>query len=477
MVWEPIEILVKKVKKGEVKAQELVNKSVEQIKDCKGFHALLTDEKSSIIRAAINKAKDIDEAAKRGKKTGRLSGIPFVAKDNFLVKNDVTTAGSKMLSSFEAPYQATTIEKLEAEGAILVAKTNLDSFAHGSSTENSHFGPTLNPHDKTRVPGGSSGGSGAAIALNIAPFALGTDTGGSIRLPASYCGVVGFKPTYGLVSRYGVVAMASSTDVIGPLAKRVEDVALVLDVMSGKDIFDSTSIDRDPVSYLDIKEPIEGKRLGVVKQYFAEGLDVKVKQSIKTAIEVLEDAGAIIDEIDLPSVDLALASYYIIMPAEVSSNMNRYDGQRYGFAAPEAKNLEESYYLTRAEGFELENKRRIMIGTYVLSSGYYEAYYKKAQVVRTKIIKEFESAFKHVDYLIGPTSPTIAFKLGENIKNPLQMYLADTMTAAANLTGVPAISLPAGLVNKMPVGLQIMAPQKHDRQVLTLAKKYEELTE
>lgn len=477
MVWEPIEILVKKVKKGEVKAQELVTKSIEQIKNCKGFHALLTDEKSPIIRAAINKAKDIDEAAKKGKKTGRLAGVPFVVKDNFLVKNDVTTAGSKMLSSFEAPYQATAIEKLEAEGAILVAKTNLDSFAHGSSTENSYFGPTLNPHDKTRVPGGSSGGSGTAIALNIAPFALGTDTGGSIRLPASYCGVVGYKPTYGLVSRYGVVAMASSTDVIGPLAKRVEDVALVLDVMSGKDVFDSTTIDRDPVSYLDIKEPIEGKRLGIVKQYFAEGLDDKVKRSIKTAIGVLEGAGAIIDEIDLPSVDLALASYYIIMPAEVSSNMNRYDGQRYGFAASEAKNLEESYYLTRAEGFELENKRRIMIGTYVLSSGYYEAYYKKAQMVRTKIIKEFESAFKHVDYLIGPTSPTVAFKLGENIKSPLQMYLADTLTVAANLTGVPAISLPAGLVNKMPVGLQIMAPQKHDRQVLTLAKKYEELTE
>lgn len=476
MVWEPIETLVKKVQKGETKAEDLVNKSIELIKKGEDFHALLTTtEQSTIVEAAIKKAKDIDEKVKNGEKVGRLAGVPFIAKDNFLTTNGYTTAASWILAPFEAPYQATAIERLEAEGAILVGKANLDAFAHGSSTENSKFGPTLNPHDKTKVPGGSSGGSGAAVALDMAPFALGTDTGGSIRLPASYCGIVGYKPTYGLVSRYGVVAMASSTDVIGPLTRRVEDAALVLDVMSGKDVFDGTTIDRDSEKYIIQKMNLKGVKIGVIKEYFGEGISGGVKKVIEKSIDDLKKAGAKIVEVSLPSVELALACYYIIVPAEVSSNLSRYDGQRYGFSAKEANDLDQSYEITRDIGFMPENKRRIMIGTYVLSSGYYDAYYRKAQTVRTKLINEFNDVFKKVDFLLGPTAPTTAFKLGANVDNPLEMYLADIMTVAANLVGNPSISVPAGFCEEMPVGLQLMAPQRKDRELLSLALAYEEL--
>ncbi|HET7827281.1 MAG TPA: amidase family protein, partial [Candidatus Saccharimonadales bacterium] len=344
-----------------------------------------------------------------------------------------------------------------------------------SSTENSDWFVTKNPHDKTRVPGGSSGGSAAAAALKIVPFTLGTDTGGSIRLPASFCGVVGVKPTYGTVSRSGVVAMASSTDVIGPLAGRVEDAALVLDVMAGKDELDSTTIDKDPAGFglLDSLK-IDGLKIGLVKQYM-EGLAPGVEQVIRQAIDKLSSAGAQIEEVSLPSLPLALAVYYIVCPAEVSSNLSRYDGQRYGFSAAEAKDLDESYELSRAQGFGAEAKRRIMIGTYVLSSGYYDAYYKKAQTVRTKIINEFGQGFAKYDFLIGPTSPDTAFKIGERTRDPLQMYLTDIMTVAANMSGNPAISLPAGTADGLPVGLQIIAPLRGDRRMLQLAKAFEEL--
>ena len=295
----------------------------------------------------------IDKAVKNGQKVGRLAGIPFIAKDNFLAFGSNTTAASHILENFNAPYQATAIQKLEDEGAILVAKANLDSFAHGSSTENSAFGPTLNPKDKTRVPGGSSGGSGAAIALELAPFALGTDTGGSIRLPASYCGVVGYKPTYGLVSRYGVVAMASSTDVIGPLARSVKDTALVLDVISGRDQFDGTTIERDKTDYTDLGIDLKGKKIGVIKEYFDKGLDSDVKEKVLDAIKKLENQGAIISQVNLPSTSLALACYYIIVPAEVSSNLSRYDGQRYGLSAIDAKDIKDSYEVARDLGFEV----------------------------------------------------------------------------------------------------------------------------
>lgn len=469
IVWPAISKIASVVCSGQESARQQVEKSFKIIEKNSDYHALL-----AVLREpALAKADEIDERVKKGQKVGRLAGVPFIAKDNFLTYGSSTSAGSHMLESFNAPYQATAINKLEAAGAILIAKANLDAFAHGSSTENSAFGPSLNPVDRTKVPGGSSGGSGVAVALNMAPFALGTDTGGSIRLPASYCGVVGLKPTYGLVSRYGVVAMASSTDVIGPLTTTVEDAALVLEVMSGQDIFDSTTIDRARTDYSQLKPKIKGQKIGVVKEYFSEGLDKTVRANIEQAINKYQQAGAEIIEVSLPSLKLALACYYIIVPAEVSSNLSRYDGQRYGLVAKDAKNLEDSYGLARERGFEAENKRRIMIGTYVLSSGYYDAYYKRAQTVRTKLIKEFNQAFSEVDFLIGPTAPTTAFKLGSNIDDPLAMYLADIMTVAVNLVGIPAISIPVEAAEGMPVGLQLMAPQKKDKQLLEIASAYQ----
>ena len=351
----------------------------------------------STLKTSSRASQGVDVTVKSGKNAGRLAGVPFIAKDNFLVFGAETTAASNILKGFEAPYQATAIEKLEAEGAICVAKANLDAFAHGSSTENSDFFTTLNPHDKTRVPGGSSGGSAAAVMLDMTPFALGTDTGGSVRLPASFCGVVGYKPTYGLVSRYGVVAMASSTDVIGPITKTVADAALVLDVMAGRDQFDGTTIERES-SYNLQKTDLKGQKIGVVREYMTEGLDPKVKKVILQAIETLKSRGALVTEVSLPSLQLALAVYYIVCPAEVSSNLARYDGQRFGHSSKKAKNLEDSFAMSRTEGFGVEAKRRIMIGTYVLSSGYYEAYYKKAALVRTKLIHEFSDALANVDF-------------------------------------------------------------------------------
>jgi aspartyl-tRNA(Asn)/glutamyl-tRNA(Gln) amidotransferase subunit A len=471
-IWPKIADIAQSVQKGQSTAQEQVKKAIERIEKFGDYHAVLSVLKESALASAVS----IDKKIAAGQPVGRLAGVPFIAKDNFLSTNGHTTAASRILEPFVAPFQATAIEKLQAEGAILVAKANLDSFAHGSSTENSAFGPSLNPHDKTKVPGGSSGGSGVAVALSMVPFALGTDTGGSIRLPASYCGVVGLKPTYGLVSRYGVVAMASSTDVIGPLTSRVEDAGLVLEIMSGQDRFDSTTIVKPKDDYSKISPSLKGKKIGVIKEYFGQGLDPAVAKSIKNAIKELESAGAEIKEISLPSINLALACYYIIVPAEVSSNLSRYDGQRYGLSVPDAKNLEDSYGLARELGFEAENKRRIMIGTYVLSSGYYDAYYKKAQTVRTKLINEFNSAFKQVDFLVGPTAPSTAFELGSAVDDPLTMYLADIMTVAVNLVGIPAISIPAkDKVGNMPVGLQFMAPQKHDKQLLETALAYQEI--
>lgn len=469
--WPKITDIAKEVQSGKLKAIDLVQQSLQAIKESKEYHCILSVTKDR----ALERAKEVDAKVKQGQKIGRLAGVPFIAKDNYLTFGSPTTAASRILEPFTTPYQATAIKKLEAQGAILVAKANLDSFAHGSSTENSAFGPTKNPHDQTRVPGGSSGGSAAAVALGLTPFALGTDTGGSIRLPASFCGVVGLKPTYGLVSRYGVVAMASSTDVLGPFANSVEDAALVLDIMSGRDVFDSTSIERDKLSYTDLKFNLKGQKIGVIKEYFGDGLESDVRKCMDVAIAKLKKAGAKISEISLPSVDLALACYYIIVPAEVSSNLCRYDGQRYGLAAKDAENLQASYELARETGFEAENKRRIMIGTYVLSSGYYDAYYARAQTVRTKLIKEFETAFKKVDILLGPTAPMTAFKLGQNINDPLKMYLSDIMTVAANLVGNPAINVPAGLSNNLPIGLQLMASQKNDRYLLGLTKAFEEL--
>jgi aspartyl-tRNA(Asn)/glutamyl-tRNA(Gln) amidotransferase subunit A len=469
--WPSIAEIAARVQKGELKAADLVEQALKTIEEKKEFDAVI----ALVAERARERAAEIDKRIAGGESVGRLAGVPFIAKDNFLTFGGETTAASNILKGFNAPYQATAIEWLEAEGAICVAKANLDAFAHGSSTENSDFMITKNPHDVSKVPGGSSGGSAAAVILDMAPFALGTDTGGSIRLPAAFCGAVGYKPTYGLVSRNGVVAMASSTDVIGPLTRTVEDAALVLDVMAGRDDLDSTTIERDSESYAltDSKHQLSGAKIGVIKEHMGDGLDPEVKKQIEAAIEKLKAAGAEIKEVSLPSLPLALACYYIICPAEVSSNLSRYDGQRFGYSHAEAKSLDDSYNWSRSEGFGQEAKRRIMIGTYVLSSGYYDAYYKKAQQLRTELINEFNEAFKTVDLLLGPTAPMTAFAIGENADDPLQMYLSDIMTVAVNLVGAPAISIPAGTANDLPVGLQLIAPQRADRELLAAANATE----
>jgi aspartyl-tRNA(Asn)/glutamyl-tRNA(Gln) amidotransferase subunit A len=457
------------VQAGKVSAKTLTQEALDKLEKCEDYKTTI----SNLNDQALARAEEIDSKVKNGEKVGVLAGVPFIAKDNFLIRSGKTTAASNILKPFEAPYQATAINKLEAEGAICIAKANLDAFAHGSSTENSDFFVTKHPHDMDRVPGGSSGGSAAAVALGIVPFALGTDTGGSIRLPASFCGVVGYKPSYGLVSRSGVVAMASSTDVIGALTNTVEDTALVLDVMAGRDELDSTTIEKDSAGYEAKGTDIKGKRIGVIKEFFNDGLDAEVKQQTMAVIENLKAAGAQVSEVSLPTLPLALAVYYIICPAEVSSNLARYDGQRYGYFDSEAKDLDESYEFTREKGFGAEAKRRIMIGTYVLSSGYYDAYYKKAQMVRTKIRQEMDDAFKQFDILVGPTAPMTAFKIGEKTSDPLQMYLTDVMTVGANITGNPAISIPAGKANNLPVGLQLIGDYKNDRQLLDFSKAVE----
>ena len=470
--WPSITDLASDVRTGKASATELVNEAIGRTEKAGEYNAIISLAKER----ALERAAFIDEQVRAGKNPGRLAGVPFIAKDNFLTFGSETTAASNILKGFEAPYQSTVIERLEAEGAVLIAKANLDAFAHGSSTENSDFFTTLNPRDKSRVPGGSSGGSAASVVLGLAPFALGSDTGGSIRLPASFCGVVGLKPTYGLTSRSGVVAMGSSLDCMGPIAGSIDDAALVLDVIAGRDTLDSTTIERDEIAYTNLQDDVRGKIVGVVKEYMGEGLSEDVRASINSAVSALENAGAIIKEVSLPSLPLALAVYYVICPAEVSSNLSRYDGQRFGYSYKEADNIDESYEVSREKGFGKEAKRRIMIGTYVLSSGYYDAYYKKAQTVRTKLVKEFEAAFSEVDFLLGPTSPSTAFKIGENADDPLKMYLADIMTVAANLVGIPAVSVPCGIDSQgLPIGLQLMAPQRADRALLSLAKRYEEL--
>jgi aspartyl-tRNA(Asn)/glutamyl-tRNA(Gln) amidotransferase subunit A len=466
--WLPIKDITKKVNGRELLAKDLVAKSIQTIKDGQEYQSIiaLTEER------ALKRAEEIDKRISGGKPAGRLAGVPFIAKDNFLVFGAQTTAASNILKGFDAPYQATAINRLEEEGAICVAKANLDAFAHGASTENSDFFVTKNPHDKSRVSGGSSGGSAAAVVLDMAPFALGTDTGGSIRQPASFCGCVGYKPSYGLVSRSGVIAMASSTDTIGALSNNVDDAALVLDVIAGTDELDSTTIERDK-DYTDLASGSKDFKVGVIKEYMGDGVDEQVKQVINDAITKIKKAGITVEEISIPDIDLALAVYYIICPAEVSSNLARYDGQRFGYSDQGASNLNDSYFNSRGQGFGKEAKRRIMIGTYVLSSGYYEAYYKKAQTVRTKLINDFNDAFSKYEYLIGPVAPTAAFKIGENSSNPLKMYLCDIMTAVANMVGVPAISVPAGQTDGLPVGLQIMSDAKQDKSLLNLAKKIE----
>ena len=469
--WNSVATLAEKVNSGQCTAQELVEKSLDLIAAQEEFKTIIVTLKDRAKARAV----EVDALVAQGKHAGKLAGVPFLAKDNFLVFGADTTAASNILKGFQAPYQATVIERLESEGAICVAKANLDAFGHGSSTENSDFFASKNPHDSTRVPGGSSGGSAAAIALQLAPFTMATDTGGSIRQPASFCGVVGLKPTYGLVSRNGVIAMASSTDTVGPLAATVDDVAYVLDCIAGKDKYDSTTIERQN-NYCKLDNSVKGKKIGVIDEYMAEGVDDEVRRAVESAIERYKEAGAIISHVSLPSLHYALAAYYIVSPAEISSNLARYDGKRFGYSTSDANDLTQSYEISRQQGFGNEAKRRIMIGTYVLSSGYYDAYYKKAQTVRTKLVNEFNAAFENVDFLVGPTAPTVAFKAGKNTQDPLEMYLGDIMTVGVSMVGVPAVSIPCTTVESLPVGLQLIAPRGHDKELLSIARAYEELT-
>ncbi len=470
--WKPISEIARAVVAGDDSAVTLVKDSLARIEDQADYNIVI----QSCDERALARAEQIDEAVKRGENPGRLAGVPFIAKDNFLTLGSETTAASNILRGFKAPYQATAIERLEAEGAICVAKANLDAFAHGSSTENSDFFTTKNPHDPTRVPGGSSGGSAAAVALSLVPFALGTDTGGSIRLPAAFCGVVGYKPTYGLVSRSGVIAMASSTDVIGPITQSVADAGLVLDCMAGVDSRDSTTLEPVEHDYAEVDAvDLTGKKIAIIKELMPSSLPDSIRDNINSVVEKLKKKGAIVEEVSVSSLSLALACYYIIVPAEISSNLSRYDGQRYGYSDSSATSLLDSYKMSRSKGLGKEAKRRIMIGTYVLTSGYYDAYYRQAQQVRTKLISEFADIFKKYDAILSPTAPSTAFKIGEHTQDPLEMYLTDVMTVAANLTGIPAISLPSGSDNGLPIGLQLMAKQHADIDLLRLANSVEEL--
>ncbi len=456
---------------GELQATRLVEQVLQRIEATRDYNCIISVAKER----ALQRAAAIDEARKTNKPLGRLAGIPFIAKDNFLTFGSKTTAASKMLETFEAPYQATAIERLEAEGAIMIAKANLDAFAHGGSTENSYFGPTKNPLDPSRVPGGSSGGSAAAVALAIVPFALGTDTGGSIRQPASFCGVVGLKPTYGLVSRYGVVAMASSTDTIGAIAHTADDVALVMSIIAGKDECDSTTLPERKPNLTITVATTQQLKIGIIQEYLGEATADDVKVRVRARGDDLKRLGHEVEEVTLPALDLSLAIYYVIVPAEISSNLSRYDGIKYGFRANEAKSLDEMYGLTRDQGFMAENKRRILIGNYVLSSGYYDAYYRKAQTARTILINEFAKMFEKYDVLIGPVVPTTAFGLGEHTDDPLRMYMTDLMTVAPSLAGLPAMSVPSGVgANNLPIGLQLIGPPKGEARLLTLAKQLEE---
>ncbi|MDO8264941.1 MAG: Asp-tRNA(Asn)/Glu-tRNA(Gln) amidotransferase subunit GatA [Candidatus Parcubacteria bacterium] len=419
-------------------------------------------------------AKRADETINSTKNFPLLTGIPIAIKDNILIEGQKCTSASKILENYIAPYNATVIEKLSRQGAVFLGKTNLDEFAMGSSTENSAFGPTRNPLDEERVPGGSSGGSAAAVAGELACCALGSDTGGSIRQPASFCGVVGLKPTYGEVSRYGLMATASSLDQIGPFAKNVEDAKIVFKEIVGKDPLDSTSID---YKFIDSDFDIKNLKIGIPKEYFIKGIDKDVEKVIKEAINKIEKAGAKIEEISLPNTEYGLAAYYIIMPSEVSANMARYDGIRFG-RTPEIKKESDlfSYYLSsREQGFGEEVRRRIMLGVYTLSAGYYDAYYLKAQKVRTLIREDFNKAFKKVDIILTPVSPTLPFKLGEKIKDPLEMYLSDIFTVSINLAGLPAMSIPAGQVGKLSVGLQIIGKPFDEKTIFNAGQKFQEL--
>ena len=461
-----IKDIVNKVKNQEVTVKEVVLEAIKKAEAVQDKNALIKLTKES----ALKKAEELDKKIKAGNKEGKLLGVPYVVKDNFLTLLDETTAASKMLEDFEAPLEATVIKKLEAEGAIYIGKSNLDAFAHGGSTENSFFGVTKNAFDNERVAGGSSGGSAVITALDVVPFALGSDTGGSIRQPASFNGVFGVKPTYGTVSRFGVVAMASSTDTIGCFSKTVEDSEIVMEIISGKDKKDMTTLD----DFFKIEtEPPKNKKIAIIKDFMTDAVDPEVLKITNDYIDRLKQAGHEIEEVSMPILKYALAIYYVLIPAEVSSNLARYDGIRYGFRA-ESNSLDELYGKSRDQGFMPENKRRILIGSFVLSSGFFDAYYLKAQKARTLLKQAFDDVLEKYDALIGPVSPTPAFKIGENTVDPIKMYLADIMTVPASLVGLPAMSVPAGKTSSgLPVNVQLIGKAKDDAKLMALAKSVE----
>lgn len=417
---------------------------------------------------ALERAKEIDAKIAAGEDVGRLAGVPYALKDNFLAPYGETTASAHILQGFSSPITATAVAKLEAEGAIMIGRTNMDAFAHGSSTENSYFGPTLNAYDKTRVAGGSSGGSAVAVALDIVEFATGTDTGGSIRQPASFNGVYGLKPTYGCISRYGVVAMASSTDCIGFFTKTPDDMNLLMEITSGKDSKDLTTLD----NYYDSSEVKKAKRVGIIKDFDNDSVAPEIRKALSDKCEVLKSKGYEIVELEMPALKYALAAYYIIVPAEIASNLSRYDGVRYGFRSENSSDLDGLYANTRDEGFMSENKRRIMIGNFVLSSGFYDAYFLKAAKVRTLIVKEYEKAFETCDFILMPVAPNPAFKLGEKANDPVAMYLEDVMSVSLNLAGVPGLAIPAGkTASGLTIGLQIVGPRRSDKSLIEFSKE------
>ena len=460
--------------KGDVSSVELTQHYLDRIRthnnQLNAYITVCEDEALEQARAADQKIQQ--------KTAGKLTGIPLAHKDIFCTKGVRTSCASKMLDNFIAPYNATVVDRVNTAGMVTLGKTNMDEFAMGSSNETSFYGPVKNPWDNARVPGGSSGGSAAAVAAKLAPVATGTDTGGSIRQPASLCNLTGLKPTYGRISRYGMIAFASSLDQAGPLARSAEDAALLLNEMAGFDTLDSTSVERDVPDYTaTLKDSIVGLKIGLPKEYFSEGLDPHVAATIEAAIKTYEKLGATIKDITLPNTGLAVPTYYVVAPAECSSNLSRMDGVRFGHRCDNPKDLLDLYQRSRGEGFGEEVKRRIMTGTYALSSGYYDAYYLKAQQCRRLISNDFQQAFSDIDVIMGPTTPTTAFKLGDKTDDPISMYLADIYTISTNLAGLPALSIPAGFVKGLPVGLQIIGNYFEEARLLNVAHSYQQATD
>ncbi len=459
--------LIEKLNKNEITPEDITKSYIDRInekeKDINAF-VTLTDKE------ALEKAKNVDRSA------SKLAGIPIGIKDNICTKGVKTTCSSKMLENFVAPYDATVMNKINDKNMIVLGKLNMDEFAMGASTEYSSFGTTKNPWNLNKVPGGSSGGSAAAVAADMVPWALGSDTGGSVRQPASLCGVVGLKPTYGLISRYGLVAFASSLDQIGPITKDVEDAAMLLNVIAGHDEKDSTSVNKEKVDYTkNLKDGVKGLKIGVPKEFLGEGINEEVRKSIQDTAKIYKELGAEVSECTLDIADKALAVYYIIACAEASSNLGRFDGIRYGYRTENFEDLNDIFVNSRSEGFGAEVKRRIILGTYVLSSGYYDAYYKKAQKVRTVIMKEFEKLFQEYDVLLTPTSPTVAYDIGTRSKNPLEMYMADLCTVSVNIAGLPGISIPSGVDKQgMPIGMQLIGKSFDEETILKAAYAVEQ---